>query len=86
MSARHTINELQKVASVQDELMRQLENDLREMQAAREEIDNYLHKAIAIGAARTAMMVEAHAIVKEASQKAGVFRLPSFVPRLRVVQ
>ncbi|MBB3945903.1 hypothetical protein GGQ73_001838 [Rhizobium skierniewicense] len=86
MSIRHTINELQKVASVQDELMRQLEDDLRELQAARDEIDTYLHKAIAVGADRTAMMVEAQAILKEAHSKGGVFRFPSAVPRLRVVQ
>lgn len=84
MSARETLNELSKLHSVQDALMRQLEDDLRAVRADREEIDRFLHKAIVIGAARTAMMVEAQSIYDEATK---VCSLSAFKrPSLRLVQ
>ncbi|NTZ60363.1 hypothetical protein G6L24_08580 [Agrobacterium tumefaciens] len=87
MSAGSTINELERLGTVQDALMKRLEDELREMRAANAEIEAYLHGAIAARAARTIMLVEARRAVEAADSGCPVFNLSRIRrPVLRTVQ
>lgn len=87
MSADRTIHELERLGSVQDALMKRLEDELREMRAARAEIDAYLQGAIAARAARTIMLVEARRALEETDSGCPVLSLARYRrPALRTVQ
>lgn len=87
MSAGETIHELERLGSVQDALMKRLEDELREMRAASDEIEAYLHGAIAARAARTIMLVEARRALEETDSGCPVLSLARYRrPALRTVQ
>ncbi|NTE68389.1 hypothetical protein G6M85_22605 [Agrobacterium tumefaciens] len=87
MSADKTIHELERLGSVQDALMKRLEDELREMRAASDEIDAYLYGAIAARAARTIMLVEARRALEDADSGCPVLSLARYRrPTLRTVQ
>ena len=87
MSAGETIHELDRLGTVQDALMKRLEDELREMRAANAEIEAYLHGAIAARAARTTMLIEARRALEETDSGCPVFSLARYRrPALRTVQ
>lgn len=87
MSADKTIHELERLGSVQDALMKRLEDELREMRAASAEIEAYLHGAIAARASRTIMLVEARRALEDADSGCPVLNLARYRrPALRTVQ
>lgn len=87
MSAGETIHELERLGSVQDALMKRLEDELREIQAARAEIDAYLQNAIAAKASRTIMLIEARRALDNTDSGCSVLNLARYRrPALRTVQ
>jgi len=87
MSAGETIHELERLGSVQDALMKRLEDELREMRAARAEIDGYLQGAIAAKASRTIMLIEARRALEDVDSGCPVLNLARYRrPALRTVQ
>jgi dihydroxyacid dehydratase/phosphogluconate dehydratase len=85
MRARETINKLEQVGSVEDALMAQLIEELREMKAAQHEIEELQRKSIEIRNLRTAAIVENAITAAEHAHGCSIHRFCTR-PALRVVQ
>lgn len=85
MNARETINQLEKLGSVEDLLLARLTEQLHEMKAAQGEIDDFLRKATEMRNLRCAMIVETALTVAEVTHGCTIHQLRART-MLRVVQ
>jgi len=84
MTVDDTFAQLQRLASVEDELMHRLFRDLQDYAAARDDLDRMMQLQVQLRAERSALLIQAAEVT---GRSATIHRLSAFRrPALRVVQ